>query len=158
MPASRLLKSCAMPPGELAHRLHLLRLTQRRLRLGERLLPEPPLGHVVDDLVGADALAAFVAQGIELDLVAAPGQGRIAELLDDRELLAGKRAAPHGPDRRLVLGAVGEEVEHAVPDPRADAEDPFELVRGGLVDGEPAVITVGDLDEGVGGLDDAGSG
>ena len=44
--------------GQLAERLHLLRLPKRLLRRAQPLLVAQPLGHVVDELVGADALAA----------------------------------------------------------------------------------------------------
>ena len=40
---------------ELAERLHLLRLAERCLRGAEPFLIAQPLGHVVDELIGADA-------------------------------------------------------------------------------------------------------
>ena len=41
-------------------------------------------------------------------------------------------------------------------DPWTRAEDPFEFVGGGAVDGQPPVIEVGHLNEGVGAFDDVG--
>ncbi len=45
------------PAGELADRLHLLRLAQRLLGLAQPFLLAQPIGDVVDELVGADRLA-----------------------------------------------------------------------------------------------------
>ena len=81
--------------GQLAERFHLLRLPQRRLGLPQPLLIAQALGHVVDELVGADAVAVAIAQRVVAHLVGAPIARRIAELVDRRELLAGQRPAPH---------------------------------------------------------------
>ena len=68
--ASRLLKSCATPPVS-GRALHLLRLAQRVLGLAQPLLVAQAVGHVVDELVGADAVADRVAQRAEAHLVGA---------------------------------------------------------------------------------------
>ena len=49
------------PAGELADGLHLLRLAQRLLGFGEPRLRRQPLGHVVNELIGADATSVLVA-------------------------------------------------------------------------------------------------
>jgi hypothetical protein len=81
---------------------------------------------------------------------------RIAELLDRREFFTRERAAPRGLEGCLVLGPIGEQIEHAVANLRTLAEDALEFVRGGAVDGEPAVPGIGHLHEGIGSFDDIG--
>ena len=83
--------------GQLAERFHLLRLAQRRFGLAQPLLIAQALGHVVDELIGADAIAVAIPQRVEPHLVGAPVARRIAELLDRGELFAGQRPAPHRP-------------------------------------------------------------
>ena len=142
--------------GELPERFHFLRLPKRFLRRPQPLLVAQPLGDVVDELVGADLAALAVAQRVEAHFVRAPFARRIAELLDGGELLAGERAAPDSAHRGLVIRLAGKQVEHAVANPRPDAEDALEFVRCRAVDGQPPVFEVRDLHERAGALDDVG--
>ena len=80
--------------GQLAERLHLLRLAQRRFGLAQPLLIAQALGDVIDELVGADAPAIAIPQRVETHLVGAPIARGIAELGDRGELLASEGAAP----------------------------------------------------------------
>ena len=114
------------------------------------------LGDVIDELVSADALAGTIAQRAVAHFISAAITRGVAELPDLREFLARQRAAPHGLDGGLVLGLRSEEVEHARAHAGTRAEDAFEFVGRGLVDGQPAVLEVGDLDEGVRPFDDVG--
>ena len=115
---------------QLAERFHLLRLTQRRFRLPQPLLIAQPLGHVIDELVGPDAVAVAIPQRVETHLVRAPVSRWIAELLDGGELFAGERSAPHGLDGALMVGLRRQQIEHAVAGFRTNAEDALELLRG----------------------------
>ena len=54
--------------GELAERLHFLRLRELRLRALERFLRVAPLGDVAGDLGEADQLALLVADGVDDDV------------------------------------------------------------------------------------------
>ena len=51
IPVSRLLKSCASPPGKLAYRLHLLGLPQCVFRLVERVLLAALLGDIASHAI-----------------------------------------------------------------------------------------------------------
>src|SRR5437763_13966282 len=55
------------PAGQLADRLHLLRLRQRGARLLQFLLGPSFLGHVAGDLGEADQLAVLVEEAIDDD-------------------------------------------------------------------------------------------
>ena len=57
--------------GQLADRLHLLGMTQCLFGMAQALLVAHTLGDVVDELVGADAVARAVAQGVVTHLVRA---------------------------------------------------------------------------------------
>ncbi len=128
--------------GQLAERFHLLRLAQRRLGVPQPLLIAQALGDVVDELVGADAVAVAIPQRVETHLVGAPVARRIAELFDRRELLAGQRPAPHRLHGALMVGLRRQQVEHVVADPRTNAEDALELVGRRVVDGQPSIVEV----------------
>jgi hypothetical protein len=143
-------------PGQLPERLELLRVAQAVLRTPQPLLGADAVGHVVHKLVGADTVAFGVAEGVVAHLVRAAIARRVTELGDLDEFLAGQRPAPDRLDRGLVLRLRGERIEHAVADLGTRAEDALELVRGGAVDREPAVLQIGDLDERHRAFDDVG--
>jgi hypothetical protein len=63
---------------------------------------------------------------------------------------------PYGFDSGLLGRLTGEEIEHVVAHPWSNAENPFELVRGGAIDGQPLVLQIGHLHERVRALDDVG--
>ena len=81
---SRLLKSCATPPGELPDRFQLLRLAQRLLGLFQQHGPLPLLGHVAGDAVEP-----------ALDGHRPPGEGPIAAVARPEAVLEGE-GAPAG--------------------------------------------------------------
>ncbi len=99
--------------GELAHRLHLLRLTQR-------VLDAPPLGRLAQEADAADHLAAAAVErreeAVVIALASALGDG--VALVVERRLAAVERAA----HRRLADGAdeVGQDVENALPQHAVD--------------------------------------
>ncbi len=139
---------------QLADRLQLLRLAQLLLGIPQtRLLPQP-FGHVVDELKGPDALAHRVPEHAEAHLVRSADPIRVAELSHCRIGSTLDGGLPCGLYRGLMLGLVGEHLQHALPDLRSHAEDALELFRGGAIDRQPAIIEIGDLNEGVGVLDD----
>ena len=55
-----------------------------------------------------------------------------------------------------MLRLRSQQVEHAGAHSRALAEDALELVGGGVVDGQPPVLEIGHLHEGVRAFDDVG--
>jgi hypothetical protein len=147
---SRLLKSCATPAGELAHRLHLLALAQCLLGFPEPLLLAQPLGHVRHELVGAECFPIRAAQHAEPHLVITPVEGRIAELVDLDELFPADRPGPHGLHRGLITGAVLEHLQHVVAHSRLRPTEDTCKLRGGCgIDREPIIVAVEDLDEDV---------
>jgi hypothetical protein len=111
-------------------RLHLLRLPQDLLGAAQALLVLDALGDVVDELIGADALAIAVAQRAVAHLVDPPVPRRVAELADFHELFASQRARPQHLHRCLLLRLRRQHLQHAFADLRAHAEDAFELPRG----------------------------
>ena len=81
--------------GELAHGVHLLTLAQGILRLGQGSVPFQPLGHVIDELIGADLTALRVTQDVELHFVVAASPVGIAKGVDLGERFPAKSAAPN---------------------------------------------------------------
>ena len=55
-----------------------------------------------------------------------------------------------------MVGLRRQQVEHAVAGFRTNAEDALELIGGRVVDGQPPIVEVGDLNEGVRAFDDIG--
>ena len=55
-----------------------------------------------------------------------------------------------------MLGLPRQQFQHVIANPGPDTEDPLEFGNRGTVDGQPPVLEVGNLDEGIGPLDDVG--
>ena len=89
--------------GQLADGFDFLGLTQLAFGFGQPGLIADAVGDVVDELERADNRAAAIAQRVELHLVGPTVPGGIAELLDEREFLAGQRPRPNGLHVGLVL-------------------------------------------------------
>ncbi len=142
--------------GQLADRLHLLRLPQRFLRLAQPRLFAQALGDVVDELVGAGDPALGVAQRIEAHLVEPADAAGIAELRDLDELRAGERFCPDGADGVAMIRQMVEQLQHVVADLRHDAVEPVKLAGGRSVDRQPAEVGADHLHEGIGAFDDVG--
>jgi len=142
--------------GELAHGLHFLCLAQGLLRFVESGLLAQLVGDVHPGGEGADLRAVGRAQHLELELVLALGDGRVAELALDGEGLAGHGALPQRQRGLHVRPRAVEQRGQAVARCRAHAVHALVLVGVGLVDRQEAVVPVEHLDEGVGGLHDGG--
>jgi hypothetical protein len=74
--------------GEGTHRLEFLTLTECLLRFLKLRLIAQPLRHVRDELVSPNRLASVIPERAKLILVIGPGTIGIAEVLDERDLLA----------------------------------------------------------------------
>ncbi len=140
--------------GELAECFELRHLMHVGLGFGQALLIPQAIGHVVNELVGADPLPTGVAERVELHFVVAPVVAGVAELAHFGELLAGKRPPPDRLNGFAMLGHVRDRLEHRLPHFRPYSIDSLELVPGRPVDRQPAEVEVGNLDEGVGAFDD----
>jgi hypothetical protein len=153
-PGQKVVEIVRQAAGELAHRLHLLRLAQRLFRFLQPCLFRQSRGHVVDELIGPDLLPALVAQDAEAHfIIAAVGLAR-AEPGDLGELFPRHGAGPQGAHGGKVFGLVRQRLKHVRAHHGLDAKDAFELRGGGSVDGDPAIVHVGDLNEGAGPIDD----
>ncbi len=124
---SRLLKSCATPPGQLSECFELRHFVNTRRCFGKARLVAQALRYIMNEFICPDLPTLASRRTIELHLVMTPVTARIAELGSFGEFLATQRPRPDGP--RVIPGCFRQMVEgfeqrHADPGP--DAEHPLE--------------------------------
>ena len=138
--------------GQLAHRLHLLRLAQLFFQLVALPRDARAIGDVAGVVEGTDDVAGLVAQRSVGDLPARHDPFGIAEILRDHEPLAGKGAI-HVSAEHLRL-RLREEVRQDLAHDLTVAHDPHEIVGMSLIEADQAVILVERQDRGRIGEDD----
>jgi hypothetical protein len=117
--------------GQLAERVHLLRLAQHAFGVAQPFLVAQPLGDVVDELVGAGCARRGIAQRVVAHLVRAPVATGDRRTRRSRRTPRPRAPAPHRSalDAAWCSGCAASSSSMLEPTPGAGAEDALELVR-----------------------------